>query len=205
MNIQVQASNLLGGNNSILGSNGLKSTQEKLQRQAARDNQISFLENQKSNLKNMECNSLEEISRKLDMFHTYESQIAAVKEQYNSSQMRHVLDEAEERGEKIAEAAEKYAPKTPEERREEITEEALGMDDSKSGLSEIQDTSILEELAESTEELSDNLSQENMSEYLSEELTEESADFGMENTPVSYDEQKASELNGIYHPIDIRV
>ena len=66
----------------------------------------------------MECSTLEDIARKLEMFHSYEDQIAAVKQQYNNSQMAHVLDEAKEIGEKIAEEAEKTAPKTEEERRE---------------------------------------------------------------------------------------
>ncbi len=76
---------LFVGNSILLRGNGLKSTQEKLQRQQERDNKIAFYENQKSSLKNMECESLEEISQKLELFHSYEDQIAAAKEEYNNS------------------------------------------------------------------------------------------------------------------------
>ena len=40
--------------------------------------------------------------------------------------MLHVLDEAQERAEKIAKAAEKNKPKTPEERRQDALDEATG-------------------------------------------------------------------------------
>jgi uncharacterized protein YdcH (DUF465 family) len=140
MNIQLQNCQLFG--------TSLKSTREKLQRQEARDNQIAFLENQKSSLKNRECNSLEDISRKLEMFHSYEDQIAAVKEAYNNSQMQHIMDEAEERGERIAKAVEKSKPKTEEEWKEEQREEALGTDENKGVLSE-----ILEEVSETAEQM----------------------------------------------------
>ena len=82
---------------------GLKSTQEKQQRQAERDQKVAFFEAQKEKLKNVKADTLEEISKKLDMFHNYEDEIAAAKEDYNSSQMFHAMDEAQERGEKIAE------------------------------------------------------------------------------------------------------
>ena len=95
----------------------LKSTQDKLERQQKAQSQIEFFENQKENLKNMQCDSIEDIARKLEMFHSYEDQIAAVKKQYNNEQMFHTMDEARERGEKIAELAEDYAPKTEEERK----------------------------------------------------------------------------------------
>ena len=137
MNVRLQGSNNpFTGNSSILYHNELKSTKQKLERQEQRDNQVAFLENQKSNLKNMECNSLEEISRKLDLFHSYEDQIAAVKAEYNNSQMLHFMDEMRERAEKLAEAAEEYAPKTPEERTEEMLEEALGIEEEKGELME---------------------------------------------------------------------
>ena len=110
-----------------------------MERQAKRDNQISFYENQKENLKKMECTTVEEIARKLDMFHSYEDQIAAVKAAYNSEQMWHILDESREIGEKIAEAAEKLEPKTPEERIEEIVEEAMGTDENEGVLEEVMD------------------------------------------------------------------
>jgi len=39
---------------------------------------------------------VEDIAKKLEMFHTYEDEIAAAKQEYNSSQMFHIMDEAEE-------------------------------------------------------------------------------------------------------------
>ena len=45
--------------------------------------------------------SLEEISEKLEMFHNYEDEIAAANQEYNNSQMFHVMDEAEEHGEDV--------------------------------------------------------------------------------------------------------
>ena len=63
-------------------------------------------------LKNRKADSLEEISEKLEMFHNYEDEIAAANQEYNNSQMFHVMDEAEEHGEKIAEAAERNKPKS---------------------------------------------------------------------------------------------
>jgi hypothetical protein len=162
MNIQLQNCQFFG--------TGLKSTREKLQRQEERDNQITFLENQKSNLKNRECDSLEDISRKLEMFHSYEDQIAAVKESYNNSQMHHLMDEAEERGEQIAKALEKSKPKTEEERKEEQREEALGTDENKGVLSE-----ILEDVSETTEQMDEK------AEEVPEEFTENTAEqvFGV--------------------------
>jgi conjugal transfer/entry exclusion protein len=147
MNIQLQNYQLFGP--------GLKSTREKLQRQEERDNQIAFFENQKRNLKNWECDSLEDISRKLEMFHSYENQIAAVKKAYNNSQMQHIMDEAEERGEQIAKAVEKSEPKTEEERKEEQREEALGTDENKGMLSE-----ILEEVSETAEQMDEETEEE---------------------------------------------
>ena len=96
-------------------ANMLKSTREKIQRQEERDGKIAFFETQKQNLKNQKADTIEEIAKKLEKFHTYEDEIAAAKQEYNSSQMFHILDEAEERGEQMAKAAEKYKPKTEEE------------------------------------------------------------------------------------------
>lgn len=148
MNIQLQ-----GG--FFAQKSGLKSTQEKLERQEKRDNQIAFFENQKSNLKSMECdingaNAMEEIGAKLDLLHAYDAQIAAAKQEYNSSQMLHALDEARELGEKIAEAVEKHEPKTAEERKEELAKEALGIDENDGLLSK-----ILEDLTEELSEADD--------------------------------------------------
>lgn len=184
MNVQLRSSNLFPGINSIFQNQGLKSTQEQMQRKAECDNKVTFFENQKSNLKNMKCDSLEEISRKLDLFHSYEDQIAAAKEEYNQSQMFHAMDEAKELGEKIAKEAEKAAPKTPEERQKELVEEALGTDENKGMMSE-----CMEELAELSEELteevcediSQDLSQEDEIENLSEALAQKVADYSFEN------------------------
>ena len=145
----------------------LKSTQDKLERQQKAQNQIEFFENQKENLKNMQCDSIEDIARKLEMFHSYEDQIAAVKKQYNNEQMFHTMDEARERGEQIAELAEDYAPKTEEERKEEMVEEALGIEE-KGGLTE-----SMEEVQEITEEMVEELATEN-AELLDEAMTAES-------------------------------
>ena len=124
----------------------LKSTQDKLERQQKAQSQIEFFENQKENLKNMQCDSIEDIARKLEMFHT--------------------MDEARERGEQIAELAEDYAPKTEEERKEEMVEEALGIEE-KGGLTE-----SMEEVQEITEEMVEELATENV-ELLDEAMTAE--------------------------------
>ena len=158
MNIKIQGITLFR-------NYGLKSTQDRLERQEKRDGQIAFWEKQKDNLKNMKSYSLEDISRKLDILHGYDEQIAAAKAEYNNSQMFHILDEARERAEKIAEEAEKYAPKTPEERLEDMIEEATGVDKDAGMLAEAMDEldEIAEEMKEeSVEELDD------MSEMLEE-------------------------------------
>ena len=98
MSVSVQAVNVL----SFAGMGGLKSTQDRQERQQKCDSQVNFFEQQKEKLKDMKCSSLEDIARKLEMFHTYEDQIAAAKKQFNNSQMSHVLDEAREIGEKNA-------------------------------------------------------------------------------------------------------
>lgn len=146
----VFAGNLPGLQNTVS-----KSAQEKAERQQKTQSEVSFWEKQKENLKNQECDSVEEIAKKLDALHSYEDEIAAAKKAFNNEQMWHVMDEARELGEKIAEAAEKMEPKTAEERREDMAEEALGTDES-GGLMEdmMEDVSDLaEELEESTEEL----------------------------------------------------
>lgn len=158
MNIKMQSINLFS-------NNGLKSTQDRLDRQAKRDNQIAFFEQQKENLKNMKADSIEDISRKLDLLHGYDDQITAAKAEYNNSQMFHILDEARERAEKIAEEAEKYVPKTPEERLEDMIEEATGVDKDAGMLAEAMD-----ELEEITEEMMEESVEEldEMSEMLEE-------------------------------------
>ena len=76
------------------------------------------------------------------------------------------MDEARERGEQIAELAEDYAPKTEEERKEEMVEEALGIEE-KGGLTE-----SMEEVQEITEEMVEELATENV-ELLDEAMTAE--------------------------------
>lgn len=131
-------------------SNMLNSTKERLERQEKRDNQIAFFEQQKVNLKEMKAGTIDEISRKLDLLHGYDAEILMAKTEYNHDQMFHIMDEAIERGEKIAEEAEKYAPKTPEERKEEIIEEATGIEKDEGLMLEIMDdlTEAVEEVAE---------------------------------------------------------
>ncbi len=143
---------------------GLKSREEKAERQQNRDNQVAALEQQKADLKNMECGSLEEIEDKLGLLHSYEDQIKAVKQTYNNEQMRHILDEAREKGEKIAEELEKLAPMTKEEREELLQKEALGIDEDQGMLSELTDE-LTEEL---TEEPDKELSEETAGEIAGE-------------------------------------
>ncbi len=191
MNIKMQSINLFS-------NNGLKSTQDRLDRQAKRDNQIAYFEQQKENLKNMKADSIEDISRKLDLLHGYDDQIAVAKAEYNNSQMFQVLDEARERAEKIAEEAEKYAPKTPEERLEDMIEEATGVDKDAGMLAEAMDE--LEEIAEAMEE-------ETVEELdeMSEELEE------VENTDKTQAEMEAAskistgDLPEKYKRIDYRI
>ena len=150
------------------GTNGiLNATQDKMERQQKAQGQIDFLEKQKENLKNMQCDNIEDIAKKLEMFHSYEDQIAAVKKQYNNEQMFHAMDEARERGEQIAELAEDNAPKTEEERKEEMVEEALNIEEN-GGLAE-----CVEDVQEITEEIVEEIAEENL-EVLDETLIEES-------------------------------
>lgn len=156
MNIGMQNNPVFGlGSVSGFSNRGMKSTQQRQQRESERDSQIAFFQNQKENLKNMECGSLPEIARKLNMLHSYEDQIAEAKAQFNREQMSHVLDEAKERGEKIAEAAEKYAPKTPEEYREDLADEATETQENEGEMTELLEEMVPEELEEMTEELTE--------------------------------------------------
>lgn len=163
---------LFAGNLPMMQKPALKSTQEKIERQQKAAGQIQFWENQKEKLKNMECSTVEDIANKLEKFHSYEEEISAVKMQYNQEQMWHIMDEAKERGEKIAEAAEKMKPKTAEERREDMVEEALGIDDEKGALSE-----SLEELSELAEELTEEVTEIDLNEELSQENPESADDL----------------------------
>lgn len=140
------------GWNLLSGGGLMKSTAQKLERQGRRDSQVAFFENQKKNLKNIECSSPEEVARVLELLHSYEDQIAAAKAEYNNAQMFHMMDEAKERGEEIAKAIDKSAPKTEEERKKEAVEEALGIDEEKGMLSDILEETA-EEIAETLEDM----------------------------------------------------
>lgn len=162
MNINVQGLNLFNNFSS-------KAEQNRMERQQKRDNQIAFIENQKHNLKNIQSESIEDIKKKLQMIENYDNQIAAVKAEYNHEQVFHMLDEAWETGEKIAEAAKEAAPKTPEERKEELIEEATGVEKSDGLLADVMDefediADEMEEMEESIEEIEENLEEmdENM-------------------------------------------
>lgn len=146
-----KGSSIYAGNLPIMQRPALKSTQEKSERQQKAAGQIEFWEKQKENLKNRECSTIEDIAKKLEMFHSYENEIAAVKMQYNQEQMWHAMDEAREIGEKIAEATEKHEPKTAEERKKEMVEEALGTDEEKGVLTEIMDELLQEEVSQPEE------------------------------------------------------
>lgn len=163
---------IFAGNLPMLQRTMTKSSQEKAERQQKAAGQIDFWEKQKESLKKMECDSLEDIAKKLEMLQSYEDEIANVKAQYNQEQMHHLLDEARELGEKIAKAAEKMEPKTAEERREEMAEEALGTDETKSGLLEELEE-MQEEISEMTEEMTEKAAEEVAE--MTEEITEEAA------------------------------
>lgn len=124
----------------------LKSSVEKMQRMQKTASQVNFYEQQKANLQNMTCDNVESIAEKLNMFHSYEDKITAAKMSYNHEQMWHTMDEAREQGEKIAEKVEEMEPKTPEERLEEMAEEALGIEEEKSSLAETLEESMEENL-----------------------------------------------------------
>lgn len=165
-----KGSSLFAGNLPVMQKMALKSTQEKAERQQNAAGQIEFWEKQKENLKNMECSTLEDIAKKLEKLNSYEDKIAAVKMQYNQEQMRHAMDKAKEIGEKIAEEAEKLEPKTAEERREEMAEEALGTNEGKGVLTE-----IMEDLSQLAEGLTEEVTEIDLQEELSQE-NPESAD-----------------------------
>lgn len=188
MNIKVQQNNSLPVMN-LFAKRGLKSTEEKLERQAKCNNQVAFFEKQKENLKNVKCDTVEEIARKLEMFHTYEDEIAAAKAAYNSEQMFHITDEAEEMGEKIAENAKKTEPKMPEERKKEAVKEA-GKETEETG------DGILEEMPGSVEVLEEAQQEtEDLSEQTAEDLSEQTAEKLSEQRAEDLSEQAAEELS----------
>lgn len=165
------------------GTGMLKSTRDRMERQQKAERQVDFFEAQKANLKNMLCETPEEIMKKLDMLHSYEDQIAAVKAAYNNEQIYHMMDEARETGEKIAEAVEKSKPKTPEERKKELVEEALGAEEQDGLLSEImEELDEVSEAMEEPEEVRETLDEEGGTEALEEE-----------------------EKNHIYRPFDAKI
>lgn len=194
MNIPIQ--NMTGtffGRYSVFSHKGLKSAEEKLERQEKRDSEVAFFEKQKENLKSRKCATVEEIANKLDMLKSYDDQIAGIKAAYNNEQMWHMLDEAREMGEKIAEAAEEMEPKTPEERREELLEEAMGTEDSGGMLDE-----MMEDAAQIKEEL-----EETAQEQIMEEMPEEFQEQLSEDLQKQISEELTEKLS--YKPIDILI
>ena len=179
--------------------NMLKSTKEKMERQSERDSKVAFFEAQKENLKNMKTETVEDIAKKLEMFHTYEDEIAAAKQEYNSSQMFHIMDEAEEEAEKRAKEAEKNKPKTEEERKEEAVDEALGTDDDKGMLAE-----NMEKLSEITDQMTEEMTgdlTENIEALPTEKAPEETAEKELSTEEKL--QQDAIEKKA-YHPFDMR-
>ena len=171
---------------------GLKSTEEKIERFQKTQSQIDFFEGKKSELKNKHCTTMEEIEEKLELFNNYNDQIDAVKKQFNQEQVMHCMDEAKELGEKIAEAAEKLKPKTAQERREELVEEALGIEDEGGILDELLEDMPEEALQETLDEmLTDGV-------VVKEELDEE--------LPEIVEQEKLTQmyLERQYTPIDIK-
>ena len=207
MNIGINfSSNLLMGRQNGM----LKSTQDKLQRQAERDGKIAFFEDQKENLKNMKSLNLDDISRKLDMLHSYNDEIVAAKQEYNSSQMFHAMDEAKERAEKIAKEAEKNKPKTEEERKEDAIDEALGTDDNKGVLTEVMDklSEVIDESIENVDNMQD--SQEDVNNLAQESIKQKDLQQGdlqnqdLQQGATQTQLQKAY-INEKYVPIDVKV
>ena len=102
------------------------------------------------------------------------------------------MDEAQELGEKIAEAAEKLEPKTAEERREELVKEALGIED---------EGGILDELLE---EMPEEALQETLEEMLTDDkVLKEALD---EEMPEIVEQEKITQmyLEQQYIPVDIK-
>ena len=189
--------------------NMLKSTKEKMGRQSERDSKVAFFEAQKENLKNMKTETVEDIAKKLEMFHAYEDEIAAAKQEYNSSQMFHIMDEAEEEAEKRAKEAEKNKPKTEEERKEEAVDEALGTDDDKGMLAE-----NMEKLSEITDQMTEEMTgdlTENIEALPTEKAPEETAEKELSGQKLSTKELSTEEKlqqdaieKKAYHPFDMR-
>lgn len=101
------------------------------------------------------------------------------------------MDEAQELGEKIAEAAEELEPKTAEERCEEIAEEALGIEDDGGILDE-----LLEDMPEELQETLDEMLTDSAA--LKEELDEELPEI------IEQERITRMHLENQYTPIDIK-
>ena len=200
MNINMSGFRSLSFGGGLLnGAPGLKSTQQRMERQEARDRQVAFFEEQKENLKNVTCETVEDIARKLELFHSYEDQIRATKAVYNNEQIWHMMDESREIGEKIAKAVEKSEPKTAEERQEELVEEITGTE---SG-------GIMEELDEMMEEALE-LQEEMQTEALQKGSK---TDVPAETVPAAYIMEEEADMapqelmrpETLYGPLDIKV
>lgn len=221
---------VLAGNLPILqggGLNGLKSTQEKMERQQQTQNEISFWEKQKENLKEHECETPEEIAEKLKALHGYEDEIAAAKKAFNNEQMWHIMDEARELGEKIAESVEDMEPKTAEERREDMAEEAMGTDESKGMMEEMmedvsdlaedieaveENTEELEELAGQTEDMQEAKEAQNALEEQAAKIQEQKQQEELEEEKLAVRRElrnleayQTSEKNPYYRGVDVLV
>ena len=192
MNIKIPSLNQFG-------NYGLKSTKDRMERQAKRDNQVAFFEQQKENLKNRKTDSIEDISRKLDLLHNYDEQIAAAKKAYNNSQVFHLLDEARELGERIAKEAEKNAPKTAEERKEDMIEEATGVEKNEGMLGD-----MLEELEEVAEEVTEEMTEE-LKEMTDEMMSEKNTDQMVQSDMKGELEVSNSYFPEKYKRIDYRI
>ena len=177
----------------------LKSTQDRLKRMAQRDQKIEFFEQQKENLKNIKSDSLEDISRKLDMLQGYNDEIAMARTEFNNGQIYHMLDEARELGEKMAKAAEKNATKTPEERREELIEEITG----------VENDGLLGELMDELPKIEEEMAEESIEEL--EKVSEASLQESEENRALYQEDTTTEEvvtaenLTDKYTRIDYRI
>ena len=202
MNIRLQNGNgMAAGWNGLSGGGLMKSTAQKLERQARRDSQVAFFENQKQNLKNIQCSSPEEVARVLELLHSYEDQIAAAKAEYNNAQMMHLMDEAKERGEEIAKAIEKSEPKTAEERKKEAVEEALGIDEEKGLLDDLFDQSA-DKIAESLEDMSEaEASREQTAEASHAQVAAQAAEASQ--AQVAAQAARVSDAAGLLEPQDV--
>ena len=186
-------------NTGFMGNPMLKSTQDRLKRMAQRDQKIEFFEQQKENLKNIKSDSLEDISRKLDMLQGYNDEIAMARTEFNNGQIYHMLDEARELGEKMAKAAEKNATKTPEERREELIEEITG----------VENDGLLGELMDELPKIEEEMAEESIEEL--EKVSEASLQESEENRALYQEDTTTEEvvtaenLTDKYTRIDYRI